>query len=273
MKVNTKLIDDLKYYLHNFYQYGSWSKAEEINFLKLYAEYVFNYNDLKFNENLVQFHFGGEIGNSNVLAVVYKDVKNKQPLFNIYLPKINSLQNFAPMKDKVKRQRIVLSGTDYLIKINFTVSLIYLAGHELHHVIQWINDEPTSKSFDDFEKRLTFTIEDENLSEYNHKKTLKNIEKFKNNHLSYADNLTTAEKDAENKTVEYFKNLVQIIIKNEEDQDFRDFLIESLNKMLFELKCRIAENSIIKRMDNQLIKQFAKKHNLDKKSLENIQIP
>ena len=271
--MNATLIDDLKYYLYNFYQYNSWSKSEEINFLKLYAEYIFNYNNLKFNENLIQFHFGGEIDNSNVLAVVYKEIKNNQPIYNIHLPKINSLKNSSPMKDKVKRQRIMLSGIDTLTKINFTVSLIYLAGHELHHVIQWIKDEPKSRAFDNFENKLTFSIKDELPSEYSHRKTLKNIEKFKTNHLSYANNLATVEKDAENKTVEYFQNLVQIIVKTEDNQDFKDFLVESLNKMLFELKCRIAENSIIKRMDNQLIKQFAKKHQLDKKSLGNIQIP
>ena len=225
----TKEFNYIDNFLHNLYLNQEVSTTETLNFLKVYGDYILKHNDINPEYLQIDIHQLKEMP-YGILANIYQDEKNPQH-FIMNLRK----QNF---------------------------------GHEMQHVVQFVNHPHLMYKFFDKEDKYDEIYDKTIINKMLTKKELDRFERAmikcdKALHLN-----TKTEKSADTSAYAYISILLEESFNcHNHEIGYMNFLLEYLDKVLYDRSCR--KKDYKKHFDEyrRSIKVLTKKYGIKKEDL------
>lgn len=208
MKLDTN-VQNIRDFFYNLYYNDEMSSTETLNFFNECTNFVLKQNELDPKDYNIQIHF------------VKKWTK---PLTSAYMTaEENNNTNFHI---NMKSSEIKYKGRCYLDdkateKLGDFIETIFSFLHELGHVVQYITMEDDILEYDHSILCLEKTIESFSRSKNKEERL---ITSYLKKHLNSMEFISFYEKNANTQAFRYLKRMLDLIIINEQDEEFADFL-------------------------------------------------
>lgn len=224
--------ETLKDYLFNFHTYGDMSQTELHNFCLAFMDFVFRINGLNVNDYDITLRFNRNSANPSSPEANY-DCKCGKWRYDVALNKtpfytdMNQITFGAKTHSKFSRYSKEKSRQHKLnyqtSRIDAILRVIADAGHEFHHLIQFIKNIEADYKFQEAQESIR-TLKD---SDYSNVLTSRQQRTFRKSLSTYShcmDTLEESEVEADKSSDFYCRSMVSVAKSMTDDENFIEFL-------------------------------------------------
>lgn len=219
-------VSNVSNYFYSLLQYKESSPTEMQNFINNFTKFIFDYEGVDYNNYEINTHIIKDAG--NYLAYMQQDEKYNNK-FDVYFVKTDlKVENFNQVPQLMK--------------------FILTIGHEIAHVIQYIK-HPKAMKKDDEEQIKLNTILEQSTSYNLYKKAVR--------YQEMCDYLSRFELNADMRSAEYCRALLESIYYASDDESFKDFICNCSYLLEHFIKCRKKETKFARKVYRDVPQYFA----------------
>lgn len=267
--MNDSIDKELLYHLHNLHSTCSFDQVELNNFMHVFLKFVFRENGLNADDYNIDIRFSNDVfDDAYAYATSYK--QNGETMYLVVFRKTPNYINKLYFDLKQRKKSFTRHGKERAkketsnvtdIRFDATLRAIVTAGHEFHHLIQYIKESDSLEADSEYQFNICLMAEDD----YTTALSKRESRAFKNSIYSYLDcfgGLSDIELDADRNSIKYCKKMVETLRPYAKEEDFIKFL-NYIDSLFTEFKKDrgdiLSKSAFVMNENSRLINRYIKK--------------